>query len=257
MNQVILNICVNAVHAIGKKEGYIHFTADTIAREELFGIPDLETSKISREWERYIRIDIEDNGCGMDKDTLRQIFIPFFTTKKAGEGTGLGLAMAEQIITSHKGYMYAESTPGEGTVFHIFLPVLEEGADRETISQSQREKLKIVIADDNAKILQMLGKNFSRLDLQVFTCRERKELHRLLEEENPDVLVIDERIEDGSGVEFCMSVQGKYPDMIKIIMVDCFTKDIVEAKQKKVIDGYLAKPVSDTAILETVRNCRS
>ena len=257
MNQVILNICVNAVHAIGKKEGYIHFRADTIAREELFGIPDLETSKISREWERYIQIDIEDNGCGMDKDTLRQIFIPFFTTKKAGEGTGLGLALAEQIITSHKGYMYAESTPGEGTVFHIFLPVLEEGADRETISQSQREKLKIVIADDNAKILQMLGKNFSRLDLQVFTCRERKELHRLLEEENPDVLVIDERIEDGSGVEFCMSVQGKYPDMIKIIMVDCFTKDIVEAKQKKVIDGYLAKPVSDTAILETVRNCRS
>lgn len=254
INQIILNICVNAVHAIGKKEGHICFRADSVEKETLLKIPELEASKVSREWERYIRIDIQDNGCGMDRDTLRQIFIPFFTTKKAGEGTGLGLALAEQIITSHKGYIYAESKPGEGTVFHIFLPVMEEGADRETMVRSQREKLKIVIADDNAKILQMLDKNFSKLDLQVFTCRERKELHRLLEKETPDVLVIDERIENGSGEEFCMSVQGKYPDMIKIIMVDYFTKDIVEAKQKKVIDGYVAKPVSVTAILEVIRN---
>lgn len=256
LNQVILNICVNAVHAIGKKEGHICFKAKSVKREELLGIPELEASGISEAWNRYIRIDIKDNGCGMDGDTLRQIFIPFFTTKKAGEGTGLGLALAEQIVTSHKGHIYAESEPGKGTIFHIFLPVMERGKEGEVIRQNGKEELKIVIADDNVKILQMLDRNFSKLGLQVFTCREKRELHRLLEEESPDVLVIDERIECGSGVEFCMSVQGKYPDMIKIIMVDYFTKDIVEAKEKGVIDGYLAKPVSDTTILEVIRNCR-
>lgn len=127
---------------------------------------------------------------------------------------------------------------------------------KEIIHCGRREELKLVIADDNVKILQMLSKSFSKLkNLEIFTCREKKELHRLLEEANPDVLVIDVSIENGNGVDFCMSVQGKYPDMLKFVMVDYFTKDIVEAKQKKVIDGYLTKPVSDTAILEAIRSC--
>ena len=104
------------------------------------------------------------------------------------------------------------------------------------------------------KILQMLKKNFSRLNIQVFTAKEKAELLKLLEEENPQVLVVNEHIDHGSGVNFCMSLQGKYPDMIKIIMADCFTREIVEAKQQNIIDGYVAKPVSDTAILEAVRS---
>lgn len=256
INQVILNICVNAVHAIGNQEGSIRIQAGCVESAELLKIPELDSSGISEAWKQYMRIQIADNGCGMDAETLRQIFIPFFTTKKAGEGTGLGLALAEQIVTSHRGYIHAVSEPGKGTVFNIFLPVMEAGKEQEAIHCGRREELKLVIADDNAKILQMLSKSFSRLkNLEIFTCREKKELHRLLEEENPDVLVIDASIENGSGVDFCMSVQGKYPDMLKLVMVDCFTKEIVEAKQKKVIDGYVTKPVSDTAILEAIRGC--
>ncbi|MCM1221423.1 MAG: ATP-binding protein [Lachnospiraceae bacterium] len=257
INQVILNICVNAVQAIGKKEGCIRIQADCVDREELAEIPELELARISDEWRRYVRIRIADNGCGMDAETLRQIFIPFFTTKKTGEGTGLGLALAEQIVISHRGYLYAESICGKGATFFVFIPVMEEGSGKEVIHRDRLEMLELVIADDNVKILQMLNKDFSRLkNLKIFTCREKKELHHLLETEKPDALVIDAGIEGGSGVDFCMSVQGRYPDMLKFVMVDCFTKDIVEAKQKKVIDGYLLKPVSDTAILEIIRNSR-
>ena len=256
INQVILNICVNAVHAIGKQEGCIKIRAACVERSELLKIPDLEAAGISREWKRYLQIQFTDNGCGMDSETLRQIFIPFYTTKKAGEGTGLGLALAEQIVTSHSGYLHAESEAGRGTSFSVFLPVMEAGSEKEMIRRGRGEELKLIIADDNVKILQMLEKDFSKLkNLRIFTCREKKELHRLLEGEAPDVLVIDASIEDGSGVDFCMSVQGRYPEMLKLVMVDCFTKEIVEAKQKKVIDGYLMKPVSDTAILEVIRDC--
>lgn len=254
LNQVVLNICVNAVHGIGKKEGQITVRVNSSAREELLKIPQLANVRIAEAWEKYLHMEIQDNGCGMDADTLRQIFIPFFTTKKAGEGTGLGLALAEQIITSHKGYIYAESRLGEGSSFHIYLPVMETGAEKEVIQESRKKEMKIVIGDENMKILQMLKKNFSRLNIQVFTAREKAELLNLLEEENPQVLVVNEHIDHGSGVNFCMSLQGKYPDMIKIIMADCFTREIVEAKQQNIIDGYVAKPVSDTAILEAVRS---
>ena len=54
--------------------------------------------KLSDVWKKYIHIQVKDNGCGMDKETLRQIFDPFFTTKKGGEGTGLGLALAEPVF---------------------------------------------------------------------------------------------------------------------------------------------------------------
>ena len=66
-----------------------------------------------------ICIDIEDNGCGVSKEQLNSIFQPFFTTKESG--TGLGLAISRQIIEAHHGSISIESTPGQGSVFHIFL----------------------------------------------------------------------------------------------------------------------------------------
>ena len=117
LNQVLLNVCVNAVHAIGKNQGNIRISCHSEEKEKLAqGVIE----KLSDVWKKYIHIQVKDNGCGMDKETLRQIFDPFFTTKKGGEGTGLGLALAEQIITSHKGYIYAESKKGEGSTFHIY-----------------------------------------------------------------------------------------------------------------------------------------
>ena len=77
--------------------------------------PDLHIGN-ENAWDQYIRIDIRDTGCGMSPDVLKQIFDPFFTTKKGGKGTGLGLALTEQIVTSHRGVVNAESTPGVGSV---------------------------------------------------------------------------------------------------------------------------------------------
>lgn len=256
INQVILNISVNAVHAIGKKEGEIIFRASCAAKEMLERVPALEAVTIPDAWSRYLKIEIKDNGCGMEQDTLKRIFDPFFTTKKGGEGTGLGLSLAEQIIHSHKGYLYAESEVGKGTTFTIFLPILDEGTGQELVWKDGGEDLQLLIADDNAKILKLLEKNFAKIDLPVTVCRKKTELQTVLARQKVDVLVIDESLEDGSGVEFCMAMQGKYPEMLKIVMADYVTREIAEAKQKRVIDGYVEKPVSDTTILEAIRNCR-
>ncbi|MCD8220808.1 MAG: ATP-binding protein [Clostridiales bacterium] len=259
LNQVILNICVNACHAIGKKkEGTIRLTASVTDRETLLkNLPEKEMIRISREWEQYLLLDIADDGCGMDSETLKQIFTPFFTTKKAGEGTGLGLALAEQIIVSHKGHIYAESEPGKGSVFHICLPVLETDAQIPVSETDGGRKLRIVAADDNRKVLDLLHKNFAKIGLPIVTCGSKRELADILEQEKPDVLVLDESLDQGSGVEFCMSLAGKYPQMIRIIMTDAPNAEILDAKHKKIIDEYLIKPVSDTEILRAVMECRS
>ena len=251
LNQVLLNVCVNAVHAIGKNQGNINISCHSEEKEKLAqGVIE----KLSDVWKKYIHIQVKDNGCGMDKETLRQIFDPFFTTKKGGEGTGLGLALAEQIITSHKGYIYAESKKGEGSTFHIYLPVLDTEHMPQIVQNIPRKDYRIVVADDNAKVLQLLKKNFEKIGIQIQTCMKREELQKCLEQQEADVLVVDETMEDCSGVDFCMSLAGRYPDMLKLIIIDGVSREMAEARQKGIIDGYVEKPVSDTAILEAIRN---
>ena len=251
LNQVLLNVCVNAVHAIGKNQGNIRISCHSEEKEKLAqGVIE----KLSDVWKKYIHIQVKDNGCGMDKETLRQIFDPFFTTKKGGEGTGLGLALAEQIITSHKGYIYAESKKGEGSTFHIYLPVLDTEHMPQIVQNIPRKDYRIVVADDNAKVLRLLKKNFEKIGIQIQTCMKREELQKCLEQQEADVLVVDETMEDCSGVDFCMSLAGRYPDMLKLIIIDGVSREVAEARQKGIIDGYVEKPVSDTAILEAIRN---
>lgn len=253
LNQVLLNICVNAIHAIGKKEGTIHVKCEVISRETLAGFLDKE---LPDTWKDYIYISIKDNGCGMEKETLRQIFDPFFTTKKGGEGTGLGLALVEQIVTSHKGYVFAESQPGVGSCFHIGLPVLQADQPEETVHVGERHEIRMVFADDNAKVLELLRRSFDKIGMQIQTCMTVEELSANLAEKEADVLVVEESIEEQSGVDFCMSIAGKYPKMLKLVSIESISREIVEAKKKGIINGYVEKPLSDRNVLESVRECQ-
>lgn len=255
IHQVILNICVNAIHAIGKKkEGKIQITGKQVSYRDMN--EELQ-KKLNGAWEHYISIRIKDNGCGMDSETLRQIFNPFFTTKKGGEGTGLGLALAEQIIISHKGYLYAESEKGTGSTFYILLPVMEKKAEVALPVNDNERMIRIVAADDNVKVLKMLQKNFSKIGVQIQTCMKKKELQECLKKEEADVLFIDESMDDVSGIDFCMLIQGQYPDLKKILMISQVTREIAEAKSRNIIDGYVEKPVSATTLLEAVRDVQT
>ncbi len=254
LQQVLLNICINAIHAIGKAEGTLTLSADVVPRSELLlRFPD---EKIPEVWPSYVRIRIADNGSGMDKETLQHIFEPFFTTKKTGEGTGLGLALAEQIIRTHRGHICAESTLGKGSIFYIYLPVLEQEREREQLQWGQDNDLHILAADDNQKVLSMLEKELGSLGLNVSVCSRRGDVRTLLDSQPFDVLVIDESLTEGSGVDFCMSIRGKFPSLTRIIMTSAPSRELIDAKSHGVIDGYILKPVSASTLLEEIRACR-
>jgi PAS domain S-box-containing protein len=107
INQVIMNLLVNAAHAIGEDRGKITIRT-SVARETVL-------------------IEISDNGCGIEKESLSRIFDPFYTTKPVGKGTGLGLSLSYGIVQKHRGTLEVESEVGQGTTFRLTLPV-KQGA---------------------------------------------------------------------------------------------------------------------------------
>ena len=104
INQVLVNLLNNAAQAMGEK-------------------PDGKIEVRTRADDSHVYIDVSDNGKGMSTEVLNQIFEPFFTTKGAGEGTGLGMAISQQIMEQHNGDIKAVSTEGVGTTFTLTLPI--------------------------------------------------------------------------------------------------------------------------------------
>ncbi len=103
INQLLLNLLVNALQAMEGRPGVIR----------------IDTALVGEE----IRLRIADNGCGIPPENLPKIFDPFFTTRPVGKGTGLGLAVSRDIVHAHGGRIEVESEPGVGTTFTIYLPV--------------------------------------------------------------------------------------------------------------------------------------
>ena len=117
VEQALLNLCTNAVHAIGAERGSIHVEAATVQPDqrlsERLGLAPVD----------YVALTVRDTGPGMDAATLERIFEPFFTTKPVGQGTGLGLAVVHGVMRTHEGAVDVQSTPGHGSRFTLYFPV--------------------------------------------------------------------------------------------------------------------------------------
>ncbi len=115
IQQVLMNLCLNAGYAIGAKQGRI--TLD-LRPAEITAADGLACAAGS-----YACLCVADDGSGMDEATQARIFDPFFTTKPEGQGTGLGLAIVHGIVHDHGGAIRLRSAPGQGTCFEVYLPV--------------------------------------------------------------------------------------------------------------------------------------
>jgi len=148
LSQVIQNLVINADHAMA--EGGII----TISARNFFNNPD---SSLPLDKTEYVKVSIQDSGPGIPPEDIAKIFDPYFTTKK--EGTGLGLSIVHSIVTNHQGYIEVDSEPGQGTVFHIYIPSapkmdLDHKAEPAKIYQGSG---KILVMDDEEII-----RNFAR-----------------------------------------------------------------------------------------------
>ena len=276
INQVLLNIAVNGMQAIGDNpEGCLRLSA-YIKDQSDIRFKELPKDSL---FKRYLVFEIRDNGTGMSDKVKKKIFEPFFTTKKSGEGTGLGLALAEQIVDAHKGFIHIDSSVGKGSVFYVHFPVVETETTRnaaraedvaagvnpesnaeipdqisgkagDAAAGSINRKIRILVADDNHKILSILKDTLNEKDfIQAVMCDSVETLRTALKEMKPDIILIDETLGHYSGIEIFMSEFMEEKEALKIIMADTIDREIVESRKRGIINGYMEKPVSSTEII--------
>ncbi len=182
LHQVILNICTNAADAMEDQGGGIL----ELKLDEITTAPRSDDSHASLHPGSYLKLSIRDTGHGMEREVLARIFDPFFTTKEPGKGTGLGLSVAHSIIEHHGGLLNVESTPGQGTEFHLYLPkiycVEQQAAANDSLMVASGHE-KILFVDDEPalvfagkKMLEKLGYHVvastdSRTALELFMAQ--------------------------------------------------------------------------------------
>ncbi len=123
LQQVLINLCTNAWHAMAGDKGRIVIGLDAVSldAQAALTLGGLQPGRHAHLW-------VDDDGSGMDEATRQRIFEPFYTTKAVGKGTGLGLAVVHGIVASHGGVIRVESSPGRGSRFEMYFPLLDAAA---------------------------------------------------------------------------------------------------------------------------------
>ncbi len=254
IHQVIMNLCTNAYHAMRDDGGTLTVgLVDLSIRDEQEG-----TTKEIPPGE-YVQLTIEDTGHGMDQETLERIFEPYFTTKRVGEGTGLGLATVHGIVQSHFGKVMVESTLGEGTCFSIYFPAapseppleIEPGTTNAVASGSER----ILVVDDEVAIVSMLKRGLGSLGYSVTGFRNGADALDAFtaEPDAYDLIITDQTMPKLTGLELARRVSAIRPGF-PIILATGFSDTVNEQiAVKSGIREFLFKPTSPRVIADHVR----
>ncbi len=242
LHQVMMNLCTNAYHAMRDMGGVITVK---LGRADID--PELARSHKNLNHGHFVKLVISDTGTGMDDATISRIFEPFYTTKGVGEGTGLGLSVVHGIVTGHEGAITVESEPGRGSVFRIYLPLVEEDEKQEDIMEERvgPGKERIMFVDDEGIIAEMGGEMLSRMGYEVVTFNSSIEALKSFEA-NPDdvdLVITDQTMPGLTGVQLAGRLMGVRPD-IPVILISGFSETITAEESKKLgIREYVAKPI--------------
>jgi PAS domain S-box-containing protein len=249
IEQSILNLLVNAWQAmpgggdITITTGNIEFTS--------YGTDQPSPGK-------YVRINIEDSGMGIEEHLLDRIFEPFFTTKEMGRGTGLGLAMVYSIIKNHGGNIFVKSQPGSGTVFTIFLPASEKKLvmEKKTIGETVRGKETILLVDDEEVIRTVTREILESLGYLVFSAANGHEAVAIFKEKSReiDLVLLDMIMPDMKGSQTYEHLKEINPT-IKVLLCSGYSVDgQAEQLLAKGCNDFIQKPYTVMQLSQKVRS---
>ena len=244
IHQVLLNLFSNAIQSMDEKGGVLTVETRYLEAEEL---PD-EYRKM--QGEDYVEIMVTDTGCGMDANILNQIFNPFFTTKAAGEGTGLGLSVVKGILINHSGFIRAESRAGEGSRFCIYLPISTGGnVIQAVVAEVKREKAgeaSVILIDDELRVIKYLTKRMTKKGYRVDGFTDPEKALEALEREPGrwDVAVIDYMMPQFKGTVLAQRMKIRRPDLGVMMITGLVEADALQMWREGVIEKILLKPVN-------------
>ena len=249
IHQVAMNLLTNAYHAMEKKGGKLKVTLKEVdlRADDLKGMPP----------GTYVRLTVSDTGIGMDQSTIDRIFDPYFTTKKEGKGTGLGLAVVHGIIKSHGGHISVYSEPGKGSEFHVYLPVIK--AQQETkqieIQPIKKSNERILVVDDEKMVVEIQQKMLKRLGYDVTSCTSSVEALKAFQAnpDNFDLIITDMTMPNMTGDQLAQKIMEIRTD-IPIILCSGFSEKMSNEKAKSLgIKKFLMKPVLIKDLSITIR----
>jgi PAS domain S-box-containing protein len=252
LHQVLMNLCTNAAHAMHGKGGILKVTLSDIEVDAYLVAqhPDLKPGA-------YVRLTVSDTGHGMDAATMERIFEPYFTTKKLGEGTGLGLSVVQGIVKSHGGVITVYSEPGQVTSFHVYFPRIGEAITPETVADETllTGSERILFVDDEKALVDMGKEMLNSLGYKVVTrtssCEALDAFHA--QPDAFDVVVTDMTMPEMTGIELAKIMLKIRPD-IPIILCTGFSELINEKQVKEMgIRALLIKPFVTSKFAKTIR----
>ena len=253
--QVLLNLCVNARDAMPDGGKLTIETTRLDLAEPMYAMHGPIPPGT------YAMITVTDTGIGMDRATLARVFEPFFSTKGAGKGTGLGLAVVHGIVSQSQGHVAVFSEPGEGTTFRVFLPRLSgEATPRMTSPASPVPRARgnelILIAEDEATLRRAAVQALQRSGYTVLAAADGAEALALAARHKGTIhLLVSDVVMPGlSGPQLYEELKRDRPDL-RVLFTSAYLADHVSRHGTVALEGrFLLKPFTMSDLARKVRD---
>jgi PAS domain S-box-containing protein len=253
IHQIVVNLCTNAYHAMRETGGTLEI--ELLEKE----IRQKKLRDLTPEPGKYVLLKVKDTGCGMDDEIMEKMFEPYFSTKVAEEGTGLGLSVVHGIVKGHGGDIIVHSEPGKGSVFQIYLPVVEEpekvNTDKKDEIQMVEGSETIMFVDDEESLVELARESFGESGYTIKTFENGRQALEAFRQ-NPheyDLIVTDMNMPLLNGMDLARKVMELRPS-IPVVLCTGYSKLINKEKAIKMgIRGYLEKPLTMGSLMHEVR----
>lgn len=254
IRQVIMNLITNASEALGEGGGTITLRAGTRTCDRAFLDSTLQNGAgddALPEGE-YVYLQVDDDGCGMDTDTVERIFEPFFTTKFTGRGLGMSAVLG--IVRGHHGAILVESKPGEGTSFQVLFPIslapdgsLEETPPTGTLAlpaEEWRTRGTVLIADDEEAVRRVGKEMMEHFGLDVLLAEDGRKTIEVFRElgDRIDCVLLDLTMPELDGEQVFRELKRIHPQVQVILMSGYNLEEIAPRFRDQGLAGFLQKP---------------
>lgn len=253
LHQVLMNLCTNAIQAMHNETGSLSILIDEIDIDD-------RDAKMKNDLPpgRYVLIEVADTGSGIAEENIDRIFEPYFSTKKDGEGSGLGLAMVHSIVRRYKGGVWVESDLGKGTRFTICLPILKE-TPKKVPSRSKTlhgGKERILFVDDEPAIVSMNKQALTKLGYRVTALSSSLDALDLIKRrpDNFDLVITDMTMPEMTGERLAAEIM-KVNRRLPIVLCTGYSKTVIEDKMAEMgIKAVLMKPIPFKHMASKIRS---
>ncbi|OGV45744.1 MAG: hypothetical protein A2X46_09585 [Lentisphaerae bacterium GWF2_57_35] len=255
LRQIVMNLITNASEAIGDKSGVISIATSAVE----CSAEDLRQTWLNEPLPegRYVCLEVSDTGCGMNEETMKRIFDPFFTSKFTGRG--LGLAAVLGIVRGHQGALKVQSHPGQGSTFRLFFPAVAGAAEyrpAEPVSTDTWQGQGYFLLVDDEETVRAVGKRMlSWLGFEVLTAEngiEALELFRQYSDRIAGVL-LDLTMPHMNGEDTLQELKKIRPDVRVILSSGYAEQEISRRFDGKGIAGFIQKPYQVESLKRTLQ----